>query len=326
VGDVCLALGNPLSAAEFNDLSAKVAYLAGYVYVSDYNDPDSFGDYEAVTVAADPEVTDRRLVEVRTSIQKMKYVRRPAELIPHHFAQIVITHPTYSEDNTDGAYDLLDTYWGQNTTTEDSGYSITASAGVDARPYNGCFYLVRAGESAGALTVDAYVYNAQISFDFGAYQGTSARVFVKSAVCVAPETEGDQVIPGRAFHDILDSGIGAWAKLQDIPGTALGTNWVGDVLPTLGGFDTAPDVFNDDGLSVTTSARIDKPASDGDTLNVANELRGQFSADEAVGFSLEWSDASSLVPAVTKTTTLPARERPVLPRRCIDRISDGTGS
>ncbi len=37
-------------------------------------------------------------------------------------------------------------------------------------------------------------------------------------------------------------------------------------------------------------------------------------------------DGSSLVPRVTRTTTLPGRERPVRPRRWIERISDGTGS
>ncbi|MGE5610464.1 MAG: DUF2460 domain-containing protein [Bacillota bacterium] len=286
--------GNPLSAAEFNSVSANTAYLAQNVYVGDYNDPDSFGDYQKVTVATDAEVTDRRLVDLRTAIQKMKYVRRPAELFPHHFAQIVVTHPTYSEDNTDGAYDLIETYWGQNTTMEDSGYSVTAIAGVDARPYNGCFYLVRAGESGGALTVDAYIYNAQVSFDFSSYQGTSARVFVKAAVCTAPGAEGSQIIPGRAFHDILDSGIDQWTKLQDVPGPALGTTWVGDVPPTLGDFDTGPDVFNDDGLAVTTAERVDKPVSGGDSLAITNEIRGQFSADEAVGFALEWSDDTHL--------------------------------
>jgi hypothetical protein len=95
--------GQPLSAAEFNELSRKIAYLAQNVYVSDYNNPDSWVDYQQVTLGSSARVTSRRLVDARSALQKMGYIRRDVMLTPHQFSKLTMTNPAYSEDIVDQA-------------------------------------------------------------------------------------------------------------------------------------------------------------------------------------------------------------------------------
>jgi hypothetical protein len=124
-----------LNAQDFNSLSQKTAFYAQNWCVSDYDNPDSWIDYQAVTVASDGEITQRRLQDISQALRKMKYRRVPGTFQPHQFTRVRVTYPTYSDDNAELGYDYLVQYWGQNlTTTTADGFTVEAASGPTNTP------------------------------------------------------------------------------------------------------------------------------------------------------------------------------------------------
>src|SRR5688572_29739529 len=92
-------VGTPLSYTEFNTLSSKVSWLSQNRYVGDYDDPDSFVNYDAVVLTADSQVTTLRLREVFRAMTVMQYVRRDISWTGATITQVVVTHASPTENN-----------------------------------------------------------------------------------------------------------------------------------------------------------------------------------------------------------------------------------
>src|SRR5689334_2298892 len=106
-------VGDPMTAGEFNDLSASLAYLAANRYCATFDDPDSLAAYAAETATTGADVTPTRLRKAYATMLRMRYVRRDVTFDGEAGRAVVVTHATLTGENSYiAAYALGIAYWG----------------------------------------------------------------------------------------------------------------------------------------------------------------------------------------------------------------------
>lgn len=246
------AVGDPLSAGEFDTLSFYVAWLSQNRYVSDFDEPDSLVNYQAETVSADSEVTPMRLRKLYAAMLRMRFVRRDVSWSDGISRTVVVTAAANSEADYVAAYKLMRALWGQDASVDEpEGFSVAATTSAPSGPPT---YLLRyKRDEDGNLEVRAARMNAKPTFDFSPYpSATRARFFVK-ATTANPEGVAVEISrPRIAYSNWLQTPYGDWGRIADIPPGELGGVWTGEALP------------NNDALSPPGDRPIGFPAENDD--------------------------------------------------------------
>ena len=277
--------GTLLSAEEYNALSESVAGMSQTLYVADGSDPDSYVNHVHQMVATDADVTQERLEGLRQGLQRMRFLRAALNWGTHCNVSASVTKDVWTDDDDiDVAINHLSAVWGTTDWQQIDDYTLSATVGTGSTG----LYLFRITRGATNLEVEARSANCQPTFDFTGYAGArSAGVFIK-AVATDPAGNGAQVdVPLRTFHDVFNAGAGRWTRLASLRQDIMGSDWLGDVLPSLGSLVSGTVEFDDTTGVTAGTKRADVPAMDGQTLTVSNEHRTGIVDADPVAFAAD---------------------------------------